>query len=82
MSPFTYADDSTLIASGNNVGALSDCFSDQLTSYKRWMTDNRLSLHLCKTECIVIGSRRRFREAEDLVMGLIYQDGWDNLLHG
>ena len=65
MSPFTYADDSTLIASENNVGALSDCFSDQLTSYKRWMTDNRLSLHLGKTECILIGSKRRLREAGD-----------------
>ena len=60
-----YADDSTLIASGNYAGALGDYLSGQLACCKRWMTDNRLSLHLGKTECILIGSKRRLREAGD-----------------
>ena len=60
-----YADDSTLVASGNNVRELGEYLSAQLASCKRWMVDNRLSLHLGKTECILIGSRRRLRDAGD-----------------
>ena len=60
-----YADDSTLIASGDNARDLGVYLSGQLASCRRWMVDNRLSLHLGKTECILIGTRHRLREAED-----------------
>ena len=58
-----YADDSTLIASGDNAGELGEYLSGQLASCKSWMIDNRLSLHLGKTECILIGTNRRLRDA-------------------
>ena len=60
-----YADDSTLIASGDNARDLGDYLSGQLASCRRWMIDNRLSLHLGKTECILIGTRRRLSEGQD-----------------
>ena len=60
-----YADDSTLVASGVNAGELGEYLSGQLASCKRWLVDNRLSLHLGKTECILIGSRRKLRDAGD-----------------
>ena len=60
-----YADDSTLVASGKNAAELGRYLSDQLARCKDWMVDNRLSLHLGKTECILIGSGRRLRDAHD-----------------
>ena len=60
-----YADDSTLIASGDNSRDLGEYLSDQLARCKRWMVDNRLSLHVGKTECILIGTRHRLKEAGD-----------------
>ena len=60
-----YADDSTLVASGKNAAELGRYLSDQLARCKDWMVDNRLSLHLGKTECILIGSGRRLRNAQD-----------------
>ena len=60
-----YADDSTLIASGDSAGDLGVYLSGQLESCKRWMVDNRLSLHVGKTECILIGTRHRLRDVED-----------------
>ena len=60
-----YADDSTLVASGRNAAELGRYLSGQLASCKDWMVDNRLSLHLGKTECILIGSARRLQDAQD-----------------
>ena len=58
-----YADDGTLIASGDNAADLGVYLSGQLASCKRWMVDNRLSLHLGKTECILIGTKHRLGAA-------------------
>ena len=60
-----YADDSTLIASGDNAADLGQYLSGQLASCGRWMVDNRLSLHLGKTECILIGTKHRLRAADE-----------------
>ena len=60
-----YADDSTLVASGRNASELGAYLSGQLARCKDWMVDNKLSLHLGKTECILIGSKRRLKGAQD-----------------
>ena len=60
-----YADDSTLVASGRDAAELGRYLSEQLARCKDWMVDNRLSLHLGKTDCILIGSRRRLQNEED-----------------
>ena len=60
-----YADDSTLVASGRNAAELGRYLSGQLASCRDWMVDNRLSLHLGKTECILIGTARRLQDAQD-----------------
>ena len=52
-----YADDSTLIASGESATELADFLSRELKNCREWMTDNKLSLHLGKTECMIFGSR-------------------------
>ena len=60
-----YADDSTLVASGTNPADLGEFLSDQLARCENWMVDNGLSLHLGKTECILIGSERRLSNAQN-----------------
>ena len=60
-----YADDSTLIASGGTGEELSRFLSSELASCRDWMTDNGLSLHLGKTECMVFGSKRRLKRVGD-----------------
>ena len=59
-----YADDSTLVASGNDAAELGDYLSGQLERCRDWMVDNKLSLHVGKTECTLIGSKRKLNEAQ------------------
>ena len=54
-----YADDSALVHSGADPDVVAQFLSNELTTCRRWLIDNRLSLHLGKTECILFGSKRR-----------------------
>ena len=59
-----YADDSALIFSHKDPNFIARHLSDQLSSCKKWLTDNRLSLHVGKTETILFGSCRRLKKVE------------------
>ena len=54
-----YADDSALLYSGPDPTVVADFLSRELSVCQRWLVDNRLSLHLGKTECILFGTKRR-----------------------
>ena len=54
-----YADDSALVFSGPDPTKVADFLSSELSICRKWLIDNRLSLHLGKTECIVFGPKRR-----------------------
>lgn len=56
-----YADDSALLVSGRSVGEIEANLSGELESISKWLVDNKLSLHLGKTESILFGSRRQIR---------------------
>ena len=60
-----YADDSALVLSGKNSGEIAANLSRELSSCKRWLIDNRLSLHVGKTESILFGSARKTKRATD-----------------
>jgi len=60
-----YADDSALLAYGKDLEQLSEFLSNQLSQCNRWLVDNRLSLHLGKTEVIVFGSRKRLKNVTE-----------------
>ena len=60
-----YADDSALIFSGKNASQIASFLSQELSLCKKWLIDNRLSLHVGKTESILFGSGRRIRAAGD-----------------
>ena len=54
-----YADDSALIASGKNVADIESTLSSELEYVSNWLIDNKLSLHLGKTQSILFGTKRR-----------------------
>ena len=54
-----YADDSALVYSGSSPEAVAQFLSGELDTCQKWLVDNRLSLHLGKTECILFGTKRR-----------------------
>ena len=60
-----YADDSALIFAHRDPMFIANHLSLQLENCKAWLTDNRLSLHIGKTESILFGSRRRLKSSND-----------------
>ena len=62
-----YADDSALIASGPDAELVANFLSEQLTSCKSWLIDNRLSLHVGKTESILFGTPRKLKGMDFIV---------------
>ena len=61
-----YADDSALIVSGNNILEIENILSRELKSVSEWLVDNKLSLHLGKTESILFGSKRNLKKCNKL----------------
>ena len=59
-----YADDSALLFSHRNIGIINENLSIALSSCKRWLVDNKLSLHLGKTECLLFGSKKKLKGCE------------------
>ena len=52
-----YADDSALLIPGKDLVELENVLSEELRSVSEWLVDNRLSLHLGKTESILFGPK-------------------------
>ena len=61
-----YADDSALLASSSDVSEIEDILSKELESVSEWLVENRLSLHLGKTESILFGSNKRLAKRREL----------------
>ena len=57
-----YADDSAILFSHKDPEVVSRKLSSELESCSKWLVDNKLSLHLGKTECIWFGSRRKLKK--------------------
>ncbi len=60
-----YADDSALLVSHRYPKVISNTLSQELESCTEWLIDNRLSLHLGKTEAILCGTKRKMRNTEN-----------------
>ena len=54
-----YADDSAILVSGKDVGQIQITLSKELASIREWLIDNKLSLHLGKTESILFGRHQQ-----------------------
>ena len=59
-----YADDSALIVPGTKVNDIQIRLSEELDSIREWLFDNKLSLHLGKTEPILFGTGRKLNNAK------------------
>ena len=61
-----YADDSAILVSGKNISQVEQALSEDLFSVSQWLVDNKLSLHLGKTESILFGSKRKLHSESNL----------------
>ena len=60
-----YADDSAILFSHSNPSIISNKLGKVLENCSDWLVDNRLSLHLGKTECILFGPSRKLSTVGD-----------------
>ena len=61
-----YADDSALLASNSDVSEIEEILKRELESVSEWLAENRLSLHLGKTESILFSSNNRLAKCKEL----------------
>ena len=54
-----YADDSALLVSGTSVSGIEETLGHELTFESEWLVDNKLSIHLGKTESILVVSNKK-----------------------
>jgi hypothetical protein len=59
-----YADDSVLLLSGKDTSQIEEILGRELESVKEWLTDNKLSLPLGKTEFILFGIKQRLQKVD------------------
>ena len=57
-----YADDTAILFSHKDPCFISKKLSDMLESCHEWLVDNKLSLHLGKTESIIFGPKRKLNK--------------------
>ena len=63
---YLYADDSALAVNGKNILEIESCLNKNINNISSWLQENRLSLHLGKTECILFGTRGKLKQQPDL----------------
>ena len=61
-----YADDSALLVSGKDVLEIERILSVELGAVNEWLCENRLSLHLGKTQSILFGSKKCISKCSEL----------------
>ena len=57
-----YADDSAILYSHKDPRVISERLGQELESCSKWLMDNKLSLHLGKTESILFRSKRKLKK--------------------
>jgi len=63
---FLYADDSALVVSGSDPREIEHRLSLELASLNVWLEENKLSLHLGKTESILFASKKRLGKIDEM----------------
>jgi hypothetical protein len=59
-----YTDDGTILFSHRNPDVISEKLGKELQSCSQWLIDNKLSLHLGKTECVLFGSKCKLKKVD------------------
>ena len=63
-----YADDSALMVSHSDVNIIQERLSMELKAVNEWLIDNKLSLHLGKTESILFSTKRKLVRHSELII--------------
>ena len=58
------ADDTSISYSSNSISTINNAVNEDLESLKTWLEEEKLSLNVAKTNCILKGSRNKIRELE------------------
>jgi len=61
-----YADDSAILVSGESKHDIECLLAQDLERVSHWLVDNKLSLHLGKTESILFGSKPKLKKESNL----------------
>ena len=60
-----YADESAILYTHKDPNIISSKLGNVLENCSDWLTDNKLSLHLGKTECMLFGPKRKIRQIKN-----------------
>ena len=60
-----YADDTVLLVSDKDINTLSVQLGNEVTNSYNWLVNNKLSMHMGKTECIVLSSKKKKHLTKD-----------------
>ena len=63
-----YADDSAILYSHKNPDVISQVLGSEIENCSKWLIDNKLSLHLGKTESVMFGSKRKLNKVKDFIV--------------
>ena len=63
-----YADDSAILFSHKDPSYISQVLGKELENCSKWLIDNKLSLHLGKTECILFGSKKKLSKIQNFTI--------------
>ena len=59
-----FADDTNITVAGRNITVIENLLNEYLEQVKKWLTTNKLSLNLAKTEFMLIDSLKRLKEID------------------
>jgi len=63
-----YADDTVLLVADKNVNTISEKLSNAVSSCSQWLINNKLSMHMGKTEAIIFSSKRKRHMTKNFVI--------------
>ncbi len=69
-----YANDAALFAFGKDANKIQEKIGEEMVKVKDWLAENKLLLHLGKTESILFGSKYKLSKEDDLVIKV---DGYE-----
>ena len=61
-----YAVDSAHLVSGKNTQLIQESLSSELEAAREWLINNKLFLHLGKTESVLFGSKRKLHTCSSI----------------
>ena len=72
--PRLFADDTNLTASGDSIPHLETAVNSDLENLRKWLTANRLTLNVAKTEFMLIGSKQMVKSISDLQLKVVIEN--------